>query len=149
MVKINKVVAALIVTILLVSSVIGTIIYYNSIMNDENSKNASLQHQISDKNNDTSTLAYQILNLKNQLTNLTRIVTKLTSANLVTSLAIKEYPATIQYNISYENALFIVGSVTNTGEGVAYNAGLHIVAYTVDNALKIDDCSFIRRWSRL
>ena len=82
MVKINKAVAALIVTILLVSSVIGTIIYYNSTMNDENSKNASLQHQISDKNNDTSTLANQILNLKNQLTNLTRIVTKLTSANL-------------------------------------------------------------------
>jgi hypothetical protein len=37
-----------------------------------------------------------------------------------------------------KNALFIVGSVTNTSGGVTYNAGLNIVAYTVDSALEID-----------
>ena len=130
MVKISKAVAALIVAILFVSSVIGTIVYYNGIMNDENSKNASLQHQISDKNNDTSNLASQILNLKNQFTNLTRIVTKLTSANLVTSLGIKEEPGSsssymggyVSTPVPY-NYLIIEGSVINTGRGYAYKAG--------------------------
>ena len=94
----------------------------------------SLNNEAANQNDETSNLN----NLKSLNANLTDIIKNLTTANLVTSLAIKEYPATIQYNISYENALFIVGSVTNTGEGVAYNAGLHIVAYTVDNALEID-----------
>ena len=86
----------------------------------------------------------QVSYLENQITNLNDLISNLTSANLVTSLAIKEYPATTQtnpagaYSISYENSLFIVGSVTNTGEGVAYNAGLHVVGYTVNGTLEMD-----------
>jgi hypothetical protein len=36
------------------------------------------------------------------------------------------------------NYLFIEGSVTNTGEGTAYNAGLHVVAYGANGTLEIN-----------
>jgi hypothetical protein len=90
------------------------------------------------------TLSSQVSYLKNQVSFLNAMITNLTTANLEASLAIKEYPATTQtnpagtYTISYENSLFIVGSVTNTGEGVAYNAGLHVIGYTANGTLEMD-----------
>lgn len=84
------------------------------------------------------TLTNQVSYLKNQITNLSALIGNLTTANLVTSLGIKAYPSVTQYGVSYENSLFIVGSVTNTGDGVAYNAGLHVVAYTADGTLEIN-----------
>jgi hypothetical protein len=80
----------------------------------------------------------QVTYLKNQVISLNAMIANLTTANLVTSLEIKAYPATSQDGVSYENSLFIVGSVTNTGDGVAYNAGLHVVAYAANGTLEID-----------
>ena len=36
------------------------------------------------------------------------------------------------------NHLYIEGSVTNTGESTAYNAGLHVVAYNSTGTLEIN-----------
>ena len=102
----------------------------------------SVKNEVATNNNET--LDSQVFDLQNQITNIMAMITNLSSANLVASLGIKEYPATTQYNpagtysVSYENSLFIVGSVTNTGEGVAYNAGLHVVGYTVNGTVEMN-----------
>ncbi|MGA2682760.1 MAG: hypothetical protein ABSF44_13285 [Candidatus Bathyarchaeia archaeon] len=83
-------------------------------------------------------LSSQVAYLENQVENLNAMIASLSTANLVASLNMKEYPATTQYGVSFENSLFIVGSVTNTGEGAAYNAGLHIVAYNAEGKLEIN-----------
>ena len=55
------------------------------------------------------------------------------SANLVPSLTTIEYPSSPPPNL-----LNISGNVTNTGETTAYNAGLHVVAYTATGTLEIN-----------
>ena len=99
----------LIIAILFVSAIVGTIIYYNN----------------------------QILNLKSQIKNMT-------TANLVTSLGIAEIQGNESRNGNGEitpvpyNYLFITGSVNNTAEANAYNAGLHVVAYSATGKLEIN-----------
>lgn len=117
----RKVITALIAASLFVGAIAGTQFYYNSVINDRNSKVASL-------NNEIANLTSQISNLKNKLTNLTDIITDLTSANLVTDLGTYDFPAETENNVTY-NSIYIGGQVTNTGDGIAYNAGLHIVSY--------------------
>jgi hypothetical protein len=81
----------------------------------------------------------QVLSLQEQVTFLNGLVTNLTTANLVASLATKEYPATTDLVGRYvENSLFIVGSITNSGDGIAYNAGLHLVGYASNGTLVMD-----------
>jgi len=55
------------------------------------------------------------------------------SANLVSSLTTGEYPSSPPPNL-----LNISGNVTNTGETTAYNAGLHVVAYTSTGTVEIN-----------
>jgi uncharacterized protein YxeA len=126
----------------------GTIFYYNWVANDRNSQIASLNTQITNHNNEIanqkneiSNLTAQVLSLKGQAAKLSY----LTSANLVTTLGITEVPGS---SSSYMgglvptpvrfNYLFIEGSVTNTGKGTAYNAGLHVVAYSANGTLEIN-----------
>jgi len=115
----KKIIAiSVLIAVLFVSAIAGTIFYYN---------------------NKVSNLNSQISNLKSQLTQLK----SLTSAQLVASLSITEIlgndstsggkPTPIPYNY-----LYISGGVRNIGEGNAYNAGLHVVAYTADGTLEID-----------
>ena len=72
--------------------------------------------------------------------NVTGQVTNLTSANIVTALGSNEIgqdtPQRVP-GIPY-NYLFIKGSVNNTGESTAYNAGLKVVAYNATGGLLID-----------
>lgn len=101
----------LLVVILFVSVIAGMTVYYN---------------------NKTANLNSQISSLKTQIENLP-------SANLTSDLTITEIPyqthflnGTIipdYYPQRFSN-LFINGSATNNGGGVAFNAGLHVSAYT-------------------
>jgi hypothetical protein len=110
----KKIIAILVlIAILLAGAFAGTIFYYNGEIANQNS---------------------QISNLKSQLANLT-------SANLVTKLGITEIPSNYSYNVPSPlpyNYLYITGNVTNTGEGTAYNSGLHVVAYDANGELKIN-----------
>jgi hypothetical protein len=126
----------------------GTIFYYSWVVNDGNSQIASLNTQITNHNseianqkNEISNLTVQILSLKGQAAKLSY----LTSANLVTTLGITEVPGgsssymggLVSTPVPF-NYLFIEGSVINTGDGTAYNAGLHVVAYSANGTLEIN-----------
>ncbi len=106
-------VSFLIVAILFVSAIAGTIFYYN---------------------NKVSNLNSQISNLKAQLK-------KLTTANLTTALGIAEVipnNSGNKGNPTKFNNLYITGSVANTGQSTAYNAGLHVVAYDAIGKVEIN-----------
>jgi hypothetical protein len=62
-----------------------------------------------------------------------------TKAYLVTGLGVAEIPAAVGLGglPPYAN-LFIEGSVNNTGEGTAFDAGLHVVAYAANGKLEVD-----------
>ena len=64
-----------------------------------------------------------------------------TSANLVTTLDIREIPRNYPGNVPSplpHAYLYITGSVNNTAEGTAFNAGLHAVAYDANGGLEIN-----------
>ena len=90
----------------------GTIVYFND--------------KIALMNNEMSNLSSQISTLAGQLTNLSSayLVTALGTHELTFQInnAVRNNPSTINY-------LSIMGKVTNTGRGTAYNAGLLVVAY--------------------
>ena len=87
--------------------------YYNSTINDKNSKIDILNSEITNLNSQISTLNTQVANL-----------TYLRSANLTAALTITECTA------QPYNYILITGSVNNTGEGTAYQAGLDAIAYS-------------------
>ena len=114
-----------------VSTMVGTTFYYNSELDKRNSEVALLNAQ-------TSKLSTQISEFENQIINLKSQVSNLTSANLVTAHGITEVNKdTSKVPRSY-NRLYIDGTVTNAGTSTAFNAGLHVVAYTVDGTLEIN-----------
>ena len=133
----KKIIAvSVLIAILFVSAIAGTIFYYNGVVNDRNSQIASLNNEIANQNA--------------QISNLTAQVENLTSAYLVTALGATEIPLGATEIISNNpfgidfpfqnmyNHLYITGSVTNTGVGTAYNAGLHVVAYDATGTLEIN-----------
>ena len=108
------------IAVLFVSAIAGTVIYCIGVINDGNSKIASLNSQIANLNS-------QIINL--------------TSANLVAALGVTEVPYNSPNNYPTPllyNHLYISGSVTNTGQGIANNAGLHVVAYAANGTLELN-----------
>jgi hypothetical protein len=109
------------------------VVYYNALLNDRDSKIASLNSQLSDLND-------QLSNLKTKVSNLSDQITNFTTANLVTAIGITEVPKDSPHNASPEiyNHLYISGSVNNTGRGIAYNSGLHVLAYDNNGVLKIN-----------
>jgi len=109
------------VAVLFVSAIAGTILYYSGKVSSENSK-------ITSQNN-------EIANLTDQISNLTTQISNLTTANLVTSLVVTEN----LYFPSYSHYLSITGTVNNTGEGIAYNAGLNVVAYSEVGTEEIEE----------
>jgi outer membrane murein-binding lipoprotein Lpp len=113
----------LIVAILVVSAFAGTVFYFNGVVNDRNSKIALLNTQIANLNNEITNLSSQ-MHVFGQA--------NLTSPYLVTTLGATEI-ASNPYN-----RLWISGSVTNTGEGTAYNAGLHVVANVANGKVEVN-----------
>jgi hypothetical protein len=109
------------------------VLYYNGLLNDRDSIIAGLNDKIADLNT-------QLSNLKATVANLSGLVTNFTTANLVTALGATEVPKDSPHNASPQlyNHLYISGSVRNTGRGIAYNAGLHVLAYDNNRVLKIN-----------
>lgn len=113
----SKVISAIVIAILFVSVISGTVFYYNGRIANLNS---------------------EILKLKGEIANFP-------TPNLTATLGIAEIlgnessymgglaPTPIQYNY-----LYITGYVNNTGEGTAYNAGLHVVACDATGQLQIN-----------
>lgn len=56
----RKVVSALVIAILFVSAIVGTVVYYNTALNNKNSVISSLQSQISNQNHEIANLTSQI-----------------------------------------------------------------------------------------
>lgn len=89
----------------------------------------------------------RIAQTKNQNTNLGNQSTSLTTANLTAALSITEVPY-IRYFLNgtpwpdyYPHGfsdLFLNGSVTNDGNGIAFNAGLHVVAYASNGTSEVN-----------
>jgi hypothetical protein len=68
----KKIIAvSVLIAILFVSSIAVTISYYNGVVNDKNSKIASLNSQILNQNNEITNLTNQITRLNNEIANLT------------------------------------------------------------------------------
>jgi hypothetical protein len=94
----------------------------------------SLNAQEQNLNNEIENLTNQIPNSNDQTTNLTTAyLASGLKANLTTALQGKEivtsdYAAT--QSIPY-NYFYISGTVTNTGNGTAFEIGLHVIAYDI------------------
>ena len=121
-----------IIVILLISAFAGTVVYFNYELNSKNSEIASLNSQV-------SSFKSKLPNLTSQITNLTGLIDNITSAHLVTALGIAELGNYSSAYITYRYyRLYISGSVTNTGAGIAFDAGLKVVAYSADGTLEIN-----------
>ena len=112
----KKIIAvSVLIAVLFVSAIAGTVSHYNN----------------------------KISSLDSQISKLNAVIAIFPSAHLVASLGIAEIlgnesnemgaPTPIPYNY-----LYITGQVTNTGEGVALNVGLHVVAYASDGTLEVN-----------
>ncbi len=99
-------------------------------------KIASLTAQEQNLNSEIENLTNQIPSLREQTTNFTAAyLASGLKGNLTTALQGKEiitsdYAAT--QSIPY-NYFYISGTVTNTGNGTAFEAGLHVIAYDIHN----------------
>jgi hypothetical protein len=132
--NIIKTKSAFVISMLFVALIAGTVIFFSEVLNNKNSKIDSLNNEITDLNNEIANQTSQISSLKGQI-----II--LTSANLETALGVTDVPYDSSHNMPSPllyNHLFITGSVNNTGKGIAYNAGLNVVAYAANGTLEIN-----------
>ncbi len=127
--KIVLIISVVLVVILFVSAIVGTVFYYMSLVNEKNLKISSLSNEIAN-------LTTQISSLKKQVAS---IEANVTSPHLVSTLTTKEYSwlSVLEEGggAAPYNFVEITGSVTNTGGGTAFNAGLQVVGYDADGIL--------------
>lgn len=114
-----------VLAVLFVSVIAGTIFYYNGELNDRNSKISSLNSQIVSLNKEVTNLTSQLHVFGQE---------NLTSPYLSTALGATE----IAGGEGQNNRLWISGTVTNTGEGTAFNAGLHVVASAANGTIELN-----------
>lgn len=121
----KTVASVFLMTILFVSAIAGTIVYYNGLLNARNSRINSLNSQITIQNN--------------EIANLTSQLHVFGQENLATPSIVCALGATEIVGSGHQNSrIWISGTVTNTGEGTAFNVGLHVFAYT-SNGTKVLD----------
>ena len=111
--KAVKLVALLVVAILLVTLLV-TILYYNSLVNEKNSKISNLESQSTPELSNTPT------------------------ANIITALGITESPPSqVSYNglNGMYSHLWITGSLFNSGLGMAKGVGLQVLAFDKSNKI--------------
>jgi cell division protein FtsL len=123
--KVVKSVTFLVVTVLLIT-LLATTLYYNNLVSDKVSKISSLESQINNLNNEISSLKEKITGSKSQ--------ENLTAPSLLTELGVTEIAGSEGLN----NRLWIQGTVTNLGEGTAFNAGLHVVASSANGTIVLN-----------
>jgi hypothetical protein len=116
--KALKFVAILVVVVLLITLLVTTL-YYSNLVNDKDSKISALESQIT---------SLTSANLKTQLNG-----TIVTNNNVL----VKMFPEIPTTSVPY-NSLWINGSITNTGQTAALNAGLYVAAYAPEGNLAIN-----------
>ena len=121
--KIKAVMTTLVIAMLFVSAIAGTVIYYNTGLNNKNSKIASLQSQISNQNKEIANLTSQIA-----------VQPDLSKPHVITELGVTELET--DWGPSWR--LFIQGSAYNMGNSTAYNAGLKVEAHSGTGILEIN-----------
>lgn len=120
--------ALLIVTVIFTGGIAATIHYYNGLLADKNSKIASLNNQIANQNTEIANLTSQV----NQ-------ISKYGDAHLEATLGVSEVGNTSETMSPYPfYRLYISGTVRNTGQGEALNAGLHVIAYASNGIVEIN-----------
>jgi outer membrane murein-binding lipoprotein Lpp len=124
-----------VVTLIFAIIFAGVISSYSFVIIIQDYKIASLNTQVQNLNSEIENLTNQIPTLQDeQTTNLTAaylasgLKANLTTVSQGKEIITSNYAATksIPYNYFY-----ISGSVTNTGNGTAFEAGLHVIAYDV------------------
>ncbi len=122
---------SVLIAILFISAIAGTIFYYNGVVNDKNSKIASLSTQMANQNNEIANLTSQIDQEQN-----------LTNPHMVTQLGVTEIGNSSAIGQPYAWGaywrLFIQGAAFNMGNSTAYNAGLNVIAYSGTGLLEIN-----------
>jgi outer membrane murein-binding lipoprotein Lpp len=118
----KKIIASVfLMTILFVSAIVGTLTYYNGVVNKKNSEIVLLNNQIENLNNEVSNLSAQVANL-----------TSLSGVSIQTYLGVKDLDGSGYYFLD------IAGSVLNVGDSTAFHPGLHVVAYDAQGTLEIN-----------
>ena len=125
----KKTIASLLIAaIIFTGSIAATIHYYNDLLADKNSKIASLNSQIANQQTEIANLTSQVKQISNY-----------TDARLEATLGVSEVGNTSESMYSYPfYRLYISGTVRNTGQGEALNAGLHVIAYASDGTVEIN-----------
>jgi hypothetical protein len=129
----RKAIIALIIAILFVSPIAGTIFYYNGKVNVNNSKIASLNNQVANQNREIADLTSQITHFNSEVANLSTYL----EVSEVTNGTSPSQPVHFNGVLAYD-ALSINGTVVNTGNLTAYDAGLRVVAYSANGTLEIN-----------
>jgi len=129
----KKIIAvSVLIAVLFVSSIAGTIFYYNGVVNDRNSKIVSLNNQVTN-------LTHETTNQNNEIANLTSQIENLTNPYIETQLGVTNIGGTSPYAAGANYwRLFIQGSAFNIGNSTAYNAGLKVIAYSDTGVLEIN-----------
>lgn len=124
----EKLAIPVLVAILLVSSIAGTVAYYNALLGAKHSKIASLSSEIASQSS-------EIADLKNQVAHINVKVANVTLQLGVTEISNSSVPS-FEY-LTYD-ALYIKGTVVNVGNLTAYNAGIKVLAYSANGTLEIN-----------
>jgi len=113
-------------------SIVGIIFHYEGIIQAKTNRIASISYQIANLNSTISSLKSQVAELS----------ANLTAPHLVSSVTATDYSplyiAQLGGGFPPSNYLEIVGSVTNSGGGTAFNAGLHVLAYDANGNTQIN-----------
>ncbi len=118
--------------VLLVSSIAGTLFYYDGVIQEKDNRIASISNEIANINSTISSLNNQLTSLRANVT-APRLVSQVTATNYSAL-----YIAQLGGGFPPSNFLEITGPVTNSGGGTAFNAGLHVLAYDAGGNAQIN-----------
>lgn len=133
MTVIRKTIIALAIAVLFVSLIVGIMFYYGGKVSADDSKIASLNSQAATKSSEMADLTSQIAHFNSEVANLSTCL-KVSEVKNGTS---PSQPVYFNGVLAY-NALSINGTVVNTGNLTAYDAGLTVTAYSADGTLEIN-----------
>ena len=125
------------IAVLIIASLIPAAIVYNdtNVLRSKNEQITLLKTEIGNLTDQASNLTDQVLNLS-EIMSSGQPPTQLEYAHLVGSFGVREITTTVS-GMPYSR-LYIEGSLINTGNNTAYNAGLHVVAYAADGTVEIN-----------
>lgn len=126
----------ILIAIVLIAVAVGIFFYYNNSVTRQNAKISSLNAQAVLQQKEITNLTNQIQRYCNEVANLTINIT-ITQASGNTNPLALNLIAHGSYVSNY-SSFFIIGSVTNTGNMTAYNAGLQVMAYSASGSLEIN-----------